>query len=80
MISFFYATNQIFSTICLILQVLPLFAEIKDDTKFTSKFGVLNFGMVAVMILNVPLGITGYMKWGENVQSSLTLNLPYDHE
>lgn len=66
--------------ICLFLQVLPLFAEIKDDTKFTSSFGVLNFGMVAVMMLNVPLGMTGYLKWGEEVQSSLTLNLPHDHK
>lgn len=59
-------------------QVLPLFAEIKDDKKFTSCFGVLNCGMVAVMMLNVPLGMTGYLKWGENVEDSLTLNLPYD--
>lgn len=62
------------------IQVLPLFAEIDDDKKFTSCFGVLNFGMVAVMMLNVPLGMTGYSKWGEEVKSSLTLNLPLDHE
>lgn len=60
--------------------VLPLFAEMDDDKKFTSCFGVLNFGMVAVMMLNVPLGMTGYSKWGEEVKSSLTLNLPLDHE
>lgn len=60
--------------------VLPLFAEIDDGKKFTSSFGVLNFGMVAVMMLNVPLGMTGYSKWGDDVKSSLTLNLPYDHE
>lgn len=65
---------------CTSIQVLPLFAEIDDDKKFTSSFGVLNFGMVAVMMLNVPLGMTGYSKWGEEVKSSLTLNLPYDHE
>jgi len=59
--------------------VLPLFAEIKIDKQFTSCFGVLNFGMVAVMMLNVPLGMTGYMKWGEDVKSSLTLNLPDYH-
>lgn len=58
--------------------MLPLFAEITDDKMFTSCFGVLNLGMVAVMMLNVPLGVTGYLKWGENVENSLTLNLPYD--
>ncbi|VVC39504.1 Hypothetical protein CINCED_3A016723 [Cinara cedri] len=58
--------------------VLPLFAEIKDDKKFTSCFGALNLGMLAVMMLNVPLGMTGYIKWGEGVKSSLTLNLSYD--
>jgi len=62
------------------LQVLPLFAEIKDDSQFTSKIGVLNLGMVAVMMLNVPLGMTGYIKWGDEVKSSLTLNLPYDQK
>lgn len=60
------------------LQVLPLFAEIKNDKMFTSCFGALNLGMLAVMMLNVPLGMTGYMKWGEGVKSSLTLNLSYD--
>lgn len=68
------------SNLFLFLQVLPLFSEIEDNKKFTSCFGVLNFGMVAVMMLNVPLGMTGYMKWGEKVESSLTLNLPYDHK
>jgi hypothetical protein len=34
--------------------------------------------MVAVMMLNVSLGMTGYMKWGDDVESSLTKNLPYD--
>ncbi|XP_050421944.1 proton-coupled amino acid transporter 2-like [Adelges cooleyi] len=58
--------------------VLPLFSEIKYDKSFTSSFGVLNLGMLAVMLLNVPLGMTGYMKWGDDVKSSLTLNLPYD--
>lgn len=32
--------------------------------------------MVAVMLLNVPLGMAGYMKWGDNVKSSLSFNLP----
>lgn len=34
--------------------------------------------MLAVMMLNVPLGMTGYMKWGDKVEESLTLNLPHD--
>lgn len=34
--------------------------------------------MIAVMMLNVPLGMTGYMKWGDDVKDTLTLNLPHD--
>lgn len=40
--------------------------------------GVLNVGMVFLVTLFVAMGVVGYWKYGEDVASSLTLNLPPD--
>jgi len=40
--------------------------------------GVLNTGMVIVAALYTSVGFFGYLKYGENVQGSITLNLPQD--
>lgn len=61
-----------------LLQVLPLKNSMKKPQRFDSVGGVLNFGMVFVMILFTTFGFCGYLKWGESVAGSLTLNLPHD--
>lgn len=38
--------------------------------------GVLNVGMVFVTTLFITFGFFGYLKWGDHVDGSLTLNLP----
>merc|ERR1712137_1440507 len=40
--------------------------------------GVLNTSMVIVSCLYISVGYFGYMRYGENVLGSITLNLPND--
>ncbi|XP_015365106.1 PREDICTED: proton-coupled amino acid transporter 2-like isoform X2 [Diuraphis noxia] len=56
--------------------VLPLEQEMKNPKQFSSAFGVLNVGMVIVTNLIVLTGFMGYLRFGDTVRGSLTLNLP----
>jgi proton-coupled amino acid transporter len=57
-------------------QVLPLQNEMRHPEQFTRPFGVLNIGMAIVTILLITVGFLGYLKYGDKVEGSLTLNLP----
>ncbi|XP_050421943.1 proton-coupled amino acid transporter 4-like isoform X2 [Adelges cooleyi] len=56
--------------------VLPLEQEMKNPKQFSSMFGVLNVGMVLVSSLVILTGFMGYLRFGDDVKGSLTLNLP----
>ncbi|XP_055617906.1 proton-coupled amino acid transporter-like protein pathetic isoform X2 [Toxorhynchites rutilus septentrionalis] len=58
--------------------VLPLQNEMKKPEDFSKTFGVLNLGMVFIVTLFTAFGFVGYLKWGEAVEGSMTLNLPED--
>ena len=40
--------------------------------------GLLNISMLIVAVLYVTFGFFGYLKYGESVKGSITLNLPPD--
>lgn len=56
--------------------VLPLHNAMRKPSDFGRPLGVLNVGMAIVTVIFTVLGFLGYLKWGDNVKSSLTLNLP----
>lgn len=56
--------------------VLPLKNAMKKPSDFDRPLGVLNIGIGIVTVLFISFGFFGYLKWGENVAGSLTLNLP----
>lgn len=58
--------------------VLPLKNAMRKPADFSKPFGVLNVGMVSLTIMFICFGFVGYWKYGEDVASSLTLNLPTD--
>ncbi|KAK2589257.1 hypothetical protein KPH14_007817 [Odynerus spinipes] len=55
--------------------VLPLKNEMKKPSNFNKTFGVLNVGMVIVGAMFVAMGFLSYLKYGDAVQGSVTLNL-----
>lgn len=56
--------------------VLPLKNAMKKPEDFSRPMGVLNVGMVILTVVFIAFGVVGYWKYGEDVESSLTLNLP----
>lgn len=59
--------------------MLPLQNEMKKPKYFTRPAGVLNVGMTVVTILYISVGFLGYLKYGDIIKGSVTLNLP-EHE
>ncbi|XP_017151545.1 proton-coupled amino acid transporter 1 [Drosophila miranda] len=55
--------------------VMPLKNAMRKPSQFESRLGVLNVGMFLVSVMFMFAGSVGYMKWGEEVGGSLTLNL-----
>ncbi|XP_045534496.1 proton-coupled amino acid transporter-like protein pathetic [Papilio machaon] len=58
--------------------VLPLENNMKTPEAFGGWNGVLNTGMVIVAVLYASIGFFGYLKYGNHVHGSITLNLPGD--
>ncbi|XP_021190190.1 proton-coupled amino acid transporter-like protein pathetic [Helicoverpa armigera] len=56
--------------------ILPLENNMKTPEDFGGWNGVLNTGMVIVAALYTAIGFFGYLKYGDHVLGSITLNLP----
>lgn len=57
------------------IQVLPLKNEMRKPSNFNKALGVLNVGMVIVGSMFVAMGFLSYLKYGDEVAGSVTLNL-----
>ncbi|KAF4525842.1 hypothetical protein B566_EDAN011547 [Ephemera danica] len=58
--------------------VMPLENNMKTPTHFIGCPGVLNIGMAFVVTLYSCVGFFGYLKYGDDTEGSITLNLPTD--
>ncbi|XP_049786169.1 proton-coupled amino acid transporter-like protein CG1139 [Schistocerca cancellata] len=58
--------------------LLPLENSMKSPGSFVGPLGVLNRAMVIIIFLFIVIGLFGYMKYGNEAQGSITLNLPAD--
>uniref|UniRef100_A0A2P2I6I0 Proton-coupled amino acid transporter 2-like n=1 Tax=Hirondellea gigas TaxID=1518452 RepID=A0A2P2I6I0_9CRUS len=56
--------------------VLPLHRNMQHPEDLSTWNGVLNTAMVLVTSLYICVGFYGYLKYGSNVEGSITLNLP----
>jgi proton-coupled amino acid transporter len=50
----------------------------KDKNELRGPAGVLNTSMVTVTCLYIAVAFFGYLKYGEDVLGSITLNLPVE--
>lgn len=56
--------------------VMSLENNMKNPTHFIGCPGVLNFGMGFVVTMYAAVGFLGYLKFGDDTESTITLNLP----
>ena len=56
--------------------ILPMENRMSDPVTMTSRFGVINISITLVTIVYVALAFFGYLRFGDNAQGSITLNLP----
>ncbi|XP_063705086.1 proton-coupled amino acid transporter-like protein pathetic [Culicoides brevitarsis] len=71
-----------FSTVIFAMEgigaVMPVENEMAKPQHFLGCPGVLNTAMFTVIILYASLGFLGYVRFGDEVKGSVTLNLPAD--
>ena len=60
-------------------QVLPVENHMRTPEDFGGLSGVLNTAMVIVAVMFLAVGFYGYLKFGDDILGSITLNLPTDH-
>ncbi len=58
--------------------VLPLENKMREPRALRGWNGVLNTAMICVSCLYIAVGFFGYLKYGERVEASITLNLPVE--
>merc|ERR1711936_826613 len=58
--------------------VLPLENQMRTPSDMKGWNGVLNTSMILVSCLYIAVGFFGYLKYGDQVSGSITLNLPVD--
>ncbi|CAG9856015.1 unnamed protein product [Phyllotreta striolata] len=58
--------------------IMPLENNMGTPQKFVGLCGVLNKGMSGVTLVYILIGFFGYLRYGELVEGSVTLNLPID--
>jgi proton-coupled amino acid transporter len=55
---------------------MPLENSMKHPNHFIGKVGIINIAMFIVVVLYSAIGLLGYLRYGEVVKGSVTLNLP----
>ncbi|KAK4017027.1 hypothetical protein OUZ56_031983 [Daphnia magna] len=58
--------------------VLPLQKDMRRPWDFKGWTGILNTGMTIVTCIYIAMGFFGYLQYGEEIEGSITLNLPQD--
>lgn len=76
-VSFFFLTNFL-KILQKSLQFMSVEMNMKNPKDFTKTFGLLNCTNGLVTIFYTGVAFLGYWKYGEDIQASITLNLPGD--
>lgn len=54
---------------------MPLENEMKTPKSFGGTCGVLNIGMISIIIMYVLMGLFGYLAYGSDIQGSISYSL-----
>lgn len=57
------------------LQIMPLENEMKTPRSYVGFTGILNRAFVVIITLYLGMGVFGYLRYGNNIKESITLNL-----
>lgn len=55
---------------------MPLENEMREPKRLSTPLGVLNVASGISAVVFAMFGLLGYLKYGENIEGSITLNLP----
>lgn len=58
---------------------MPVENSMQKPQEFLGKPSVLLIAMVAVTVLYTIMGVLGYVRFGDDIRGSITLNLPTDN-
>jgi proton-coupled amino acid transporter len=56
--------------------VLPIEDKMKTPAAFSGYFGIINLGMTVATCLYASVGFYGYLRFGDTVHDTVTLDLP----
>ncbi|KAI5704205.1 hypothetical protein M8J75_002970 [Diaphorina citri] len=56
--------------------IIALEKNMRTPADYRKPFGVFNMGMVIITLADILIGFWGYVKWGDQTQSTITWNLP----
>lgn len=56
-------------------KVMPLENEMRNPKKYVGVTGVLSRAFVFIIVLYIAMGSFGYLKYGNAIKESITLNL-----
>lgn len=59
--------------------VMPIENQMKYPQRMLGRCGVLNMSMIIVVLLYTTIGLLGYLRYGDAVLESVTLNFPIDN-
>lgn len=57
---------------------MPLENEMKKPKCFVGVTGVLNRAFLIIVVMYIGMGLFGYLKYGDGIRESITLNLESD--
>ena len=55
---------------------MSLYRAIRDPRQFHKPLGVLNVGLVIIIVIYFSIGYFGYVQYGGKIQGTITVNLP----
>jgi solute carrier family 36 (proton-coupled amino acid transporter) len=60
--------------------LIPIENQIEDPNKFFGHCGILNIGMFAMLATYLSVGMFGFLRYGNDIEESIILNLPIDKD